>query len=499
MEALFGTVRFYTPSAKSSKNSSLIYNKETNLTYYGQESIELDDPYYGISISVYYNFPFVLNQDGSLWKDATLFFIWKIKQNPNLSEERLRQYSDVLQDFKLFCEMMEEKEINEPKERRFHYLKAPIKSRRPNVMYGKYLVKKKAKQWGEKMKKISAFYQYLIDVRHVQFNVDMLETIRKDMFIPTSNGGGFIKEISYNRVDHETRKQNQNDDYIRDEEKMRPMSIDEQKIFETAIMECKNEELVLGVMIAITSMARKQTIYTLRIKHFIDTLPASYDKYTLRRWKNEVLQNINDNDEFKIKVGNDTGADTKNGKCFYISIEGWLRKAVIEYIVSKRAIERREGALSQNCNLDQYIFLTRNHNPFYHAEDDINLTIWKESGHKKMKGNSIDQAMKRFRDENLTYICTNLKCPIFPIRFHDLRATGAMRYLDRNEPNVDGKKVVWGTILRELAKLMGHDSVLTTQRYLNFKILVQKELPKLQFDFEKERMAKIRLKKHYNI
>ncbi|MFK5893630.1 MAG: hypothetical protein QM504_10455 [Pseudomonadota bacterium] len=499
MEALFGTIKFYTPSAKSSQNSFVIYNKETNLTYYGQEGIELDDPDYGISVPIYYNFPFVLNKDGSLWKDATLFFIWKIKQNPNLSEERLRQYSDVLRDFKLFCEMMEEKEINEPEERRFHYLKAPIKSRRPNVMYGKYLVEKKAKQWGEKMKKVSAFYQYLIDIRHIRFNVDMLETIKQDMFIPTSNGGGFIKEISYNRVDRETKKQNQNDDYIRDGEKMRPMSIDEQKVFETAIMECKNEELVLGVMIAITSMARKQTVYTLRIKHFIKVFPNSYDIYTLEQWKNKNLKIFDDNKKYKINVGDGTGADTKNGKRFYITIDGWLYKAVIEYIISKRARNRRKYALRQDNELEQYVFLSRDYNPFYHAKDDINLTTWKESGHKPMKGNSIDQAMKRFRDENLTYICANLKCPIFPVRFHDLRATGAMRYLDRNEPNVDGKKVVWGTILRELAKLMGHDSVLTTQRYLDFKILVQKELPKLQFDFEKERMAKIRLKKHYDL
>lgn len=497
MEALYGTVKFYTPSTKSTDNSFEIHNEETGLTYYAQDGIALDDPENGIEAPVYYNFPFVLNKDGSLWRDAILFFIWKLKETSSLSAERLRQYADTLQDFKRFCEMMETKEVNEPEERRFHYLKAPIKSRRPNVMYGKYLIQNKAKQWGEKMKKVSAFYRYLIDVRGIRFKVDMLETVTRDMLIRTADGGGFIKEVSFNKVDRESKTQNQDDGYIRDGEKMRPMSMAEQKVFEAAVMECKNEELVLGVMMAITSMARKQTIYTLRIKHFIDNLPISYDRYTLERWKDANLRIIDDKEEFKIKVGDGTGADTKNGKRFFITIEGWLRKAVIEYIISERAKKRRDGALLQNGDLEQYVFLSRDHNPFYHAKDDINLQLWKESRRKPMKGNGIDQAMKRFRDEDLVYMCAKLKCSTFPVRFHDLRATGGMRYLDRNESRVDGKNVVWGTILRELAKLMAHDSTTTTQRYLDFKLLIQEELPQLQFDFEKERMAKIRARTHY--
>jgi integrase len=498
VEALFGTVRFYTPSTKLTDHTFEIRNKETELIYYAQDGIELDDPDYGVEVPVYYNFPFVLNKDGSLWKDATLFFIWKLKQNPYLSAERLRQYADPLQDFKRFCEMMEEKEVDESEERRFHYLKAPIKSRRPNVMYGKYLAENRAKQWGEKMKKVSAFYRYLIDVRGVRFHVDMLETVKQDKLIRTTGGGGFLKEVSFNNVDREAKTQNQNDDHIRDGDKMRPMSIAEQKAFETAIVECKNEELVLGVMIAITSMARKQTVYTLRIRHLIDSLPVNYDRFTLKRWKEENLRTISDDDEFKIKVGDGTGADTKNGKRFYIMIAGWLRKAIIKYIVSDRAKNRRENTLSQHSDLDQYVFLSRDHNPFYHAKDDINLKAWKEGGRKPMKGNGIDQAMKRFRDDDLTYMCAKLKCSIFPIRFHDLRATGGMRYLDRNEHRVDGKIVTWGTVLRELSKLMAHESTTTTQRYLDFKLLMQEAIPQLQFDFEKERMAKIRERTRYS-
>lgn len=496
MEALFGTVEFYTPSSKFIHNSFVIHNKVSGLIYYAQNGIELDDPDYGVDEPKYHNFPFILNKDGSLWRDATLFIIWKIKQSPDISAERLKQYSDTLQDFKRFCEMMEEKESDEPNERRFHYLKAPIKSRRPNVLYGKYLAKNNAKQWGEKMKKVSAFYRYLIDVRKVNFGVDMLETIKWDMLISTRGGGAFIKEVQINRVDREAKTQDQNFDYIKDGEKMRPMAIKEQKLFENAILECKNEELVLGVMIAITSMARKQTIYTLRIKHFVDNLPVRYDRYTLERWKDHNLRTIDDNEDKTIHVGDGTGVDTKNGKRFRIFVEGWLYKAIIMYIVSKRARDRRAGALAQNSDLDQYVFLSRDNNPFYHAKDDINLTAWKQSGKKPMRGNGIDQAMKRFRDEDLVYVCARHKYRIFPVRFHDLRATGAMRYLDRNESRVDGINVKWGSILLKLSKLLAHESTATTQRYLDFKLMYQEEIPKYQFAYEKERMAKYRSRKH---
>ena len=492
IKAMFGTVEFYTPSTKLTDDSFVIHNEETGLTYYAQDGIELDDPDYGVDEQKYYNFPFILSKDGSLWRDATLFLIWKIKQNPDISSERLRQYADTLQDFKRFCEMMKEKEFDEPEERRFHYLKAPIKSRRPNVLYGRYLTKNKAKQWGEKMKKVSAFYKYLIDVRKIRFGVDMLETIKRNMLIPTRGGSVFIKEVEINRVDREAKNQDQDFDFIKDGGKMRPMSMKEQEVFEDALLHCKNDELVLGVMVAITSMARKQTVYTLRIKHFIGNLPVSYDRYTFERWKDENLRMIDNDEEKAIYVGDGTGADTKNGKRFRIFIEGWLYKAVIEYIVSERARTRRDGALSQNSDLDQYVFLSREHNPFYHAKDDINLTVWKESGKKPNKGNGIDQAMKRFRDEDLAFACTRHQSRQFPVRFHDLRATGSMRYLDRNEKLVDGVNIKWGSILRKLAKLLAHESTTTTQRYLDFKLMYQEKIPRYQLAYEKERMAKYR-------
>lgn len=491
LQALYGTLKFYTPSLSQKENSWTICTEATNLTYYAQDGIELDDPDYGVEIPEYYNFPFVLNKDGSLWADATLYFVWKIKEQPAIASETLAQHASTLQDFKRFCEMKEEEEKDEPEKNRFHYLRAPIKSRRANVMYGRYLRENNAKQWGKKMKFISAFYKYLIRVRKIYFGVDMLETEKANKLIITQRGG-FIKEFEYNKVDQEAKTQSQGFDTINDGEKMRPMSMEEQEIFENAIFECKNDELVLGIMIAITSMARKQTVYTLRLKHFVDDLPTSYDEYTLNRWKSEKIRMIKDNDEKAIFVGDGTGIDTKNGKRFNIYIKGWLYKAIINYIASKRATKRRTGALPQNNDLDQYVFLSRDSNPIYHAKNDINLEDWKRSGKASIKGNSIDQGMKRLRDEELMLACAARHANMFPVRFHDLRATGAMRYLDRNESLVDGVNITWGKILLKLAKLLAHESIVTTQRYLDLKLLYQVKMPQLQLEYEIERMTKYR-------
>ncbi|TDA63327.1 site-specific integrase [Sulfuricurvum sp. IAE1] len=505
--ALNGTVHFYTPTTIPTEDSFEIQTeklKEENdiCIYYGRDGISPDDPDYGLGISKFHNFPFVVNEDGSLWKDATLYLIWKIKHREEITPKRLQQIADYLQDFLRFCEMTENNEEAAaeqdgreiPEARRFHYLNAPIKSRRPNVMYGQYLLKIKAKQWGPKMKAVSGFYQYLIEVRKISFPVDMLERSMSSKIIATANGGGYIMEIGYNRVDQEAKTQNQDDGHIRDGEKMRPMSIAEQIIFEKAMLKFTHEELVLGSMIAITSMARKQTVYTLRLKHFISNLPAGYDPMTLRHWRQNNLSKIDLKGTHDIHVGDGTGADTKNGKRMKITIDNWLRLVIIEYIISPRAVKYRNYALSQNSDLDQYLFLTYDKKtmestPYYHANDDINLPNWLDQGKPKKTGNGIDQAMKRFRDGPLAQECTDRQ--LFPVRFHDLRASGAMRFIDRNESFVDGGETTWSAVLIKLSKLMGHDSIATTQMYLDFKQHYEQKLPQLQFEFEEYRYAEI--------
>lgn len=498
MAALYGNVKFYTPSSKFKENSFNIINEQTGLIYYGQHGIELNDPHYGMKIDEYLGFPFVLNRDGSLWEDASRFFILKLKHKPEISEEWLRQFGDTLQEFRQWCEMMEDKESDEL--RPFNYLEAPIKSRRPNVMFGVYLRSTEAKQWKKKMAFVGMFYEYLIDTRKVRglgTKEYLLEWEEKDMIVP-SKGGGFIKTYSSRGTEKESQSQSNTGEFITDGgDKMRPMSIDEEMLFDEAMGNYTHEELFLGHAISISSFARKQTVYTLRIKHFVNDLPKNYDEYTVNQWLIKKFESIDDFEMQLIQVGDGTGCDTKNGKRFKIELEGWLFKTIISYIVSPRAASYRKGALSQNRDIDQYVFLTEDHHPIYHAKDDINLSAWKESHKgKSKKGESIDQQMKYFRDKYLYPLCEQHKKSKFGVRFHDFRATAAMRHLDKNEYLVQEGKASWPAVIKKLSEKMAHMSEKTTYGYLQFRE-EQGLVQGVNLEHEKSRMEVIRGRTRY--
>lgn len=474
MKSMSGIIKFYTPSTKPSLNSIVINNKITGLMYYAsdnnknQQKTNLEHEFIE-----YQGFPFVVNENGSLWRHATLFLLWKIKNNSKLTSDRLKQYAIVLQDFKRFCE-----------KENIDYLVAKRKWIRPNWKYREFLKENNAKQLGNKMKNLSAFFDFLIDVEGIQYDVALWNREEGSMLIPTGNGNAYIKNYSKKDVDYEPKTKNDFDGYVRDGEKMRPMSEDEQLIFDEVMIEHSNTELFLSSMIALNTAARKQTIFTLRLKHFVDALPPNYDKETIEKWF-DTYRSISNHSDKTIMVGYKTGADTKNEKQFLLYFPGWLYKTIVIYLVSIRACRRRSKALSQYCDLDQYLFLTRASRPYYHAKDDINLKAYLNIE----KGNSINVAMLRFRKE-LHIKCLELNKSKFPIRFHDLRATYGMNYLDANENLIDTNEVTWSDVLRGLARRMAHDDIRTTQGYLDLKRF-NKLKPKLQTEYEESRMEAI--------
>jgi len=472
MDAISGTIEFYLPLIKPCEKCRTITNEETGLTYYALDGSDPLDPSNELSSLKYHDFPFVLNEDGSLWNHATLFLLSKIQMKVDITSDRLKQYADILRDFKKWCERTN-----------IDYLKAERTWCRPNWMYRDYLVENNAKQLGNKMKKLSAFFDFLIKNQGIKYAVPLWKEEERAFFISNGRGGGFMKHYTHRDVDSEPKTQPQDDGYIRDGEKMRPMSPDEQRVFDATMLEHKNEELFLSTMIALNSGARKQTIFTLRLHHFIDTLPQSYDDYTISEWFNS-FRSTSDIEEKTVHVGPGTGADTKGNKRFMLYIPGFLYKAIVLYIVSKRARSRRLEAMSQSREIDQYLFLSKASRPYYHSKEDINLLAYD----KKEKGNTVNVMMKRFRDE-LYQKCVELKEPVFELRFHDFRATYAMNYLEANEKYIDSD-MNWESVLKSLAKRLAHDDTGTTRRYLNYKQWL-KYVPIRQNEWEEYRMEMI--------
>lgn len=473
IKSMSGMIQFYSPSLQFSDDSITIKNEETGFTYYATKGSNQLNPNKEEDALEYQGFPFVVSADGSLWNHAILFLLWKIKKKFKISSDRLNQYANVLQDFKRFCER-----------ENIDYLVAARKWTRPNWKYRHYLESNKAKQLGNKMKSLSAFFDYLIKEQGIQYAADLWTEEEGSMLIFTENGGAFTKNYVKRDVDFEAKTQNQHDGHIRDGEKMRPMTQDEQHIFDEVMSEHSNTELFLSSMIALNTAARKQTVFTLRLHHFVESLPESYDANTVEGWLDQY-RTISDHSEKTLKVGYGTDADTKNSKQFLLYFPGWLYKALVFYIISERGKNRRDGAFSQNHDLDQYLFLTRNSRPYYHAKGDINLKKYA----KIEKGNAINLAMVRFREE-LYSKCVDLKKSKFPVRFHDFRATYGMNYLDANESLVDSGELTWSNVINGLAKRMAHEDIASTQKYLDFKRFTKLK-PKIQTAYEESRMKAI--------
>lgn len=71
-------------------------------------------------------------------------------------------------------------------------------------------------------------------------------------------------------------------------------------------------------------------------------------------------------------VRTDTGIDTKGGKRGVLHVPKWFYEQLHVYAGSVRARGRRLKAVGED-HADQFLFLSRNGNPFYEARERHNL------------------------------------------------------------------------------------------------------------------------------
>jgi integrase len=200
--------------------------------------------------------------------------------------------------------------------------------------------------------------------------------------------------------------------------------------------------MTLSFLIALTTGARIQTVFTLRKKHF-----------------EKVIKE--DEDEVRIKVGYGTDCDTKFNKLHTLILPAWVYKKVQIYLNSPRYKRREEKAthIFDEAN-KQYIFLTNRGTPFYVAHDDPYRNQYKEVPNGAAVRQFILSSLKKqLKKEGLD----------FDFSFHDLRATFGMNLLDKLMILVDKKELKLSHALIYIKECMGHSSLSTTERYLNFK------------------------------
>ncbi|MFX4282713.1 hypothetical protein ACOL3J_10595 [Aliarcobacter butzleri] len=355
-------------------------------------------------ITNYQFFPILLNPDKSLWELANRYLLNKLKSYELPNPRTLDTIACDLKDFMNFCN---EEEID--------YLHIPRKLSNPIIKYKKNLLFKlhnnelSTNTIKRKLSSITCFYDWLIRHENIKFNFPLWTD--SESYISYSNDYGNknykkIKTKDINKISS-TKNLSTYDNSIIDYGRLHPLTKKEQIILIRILKECNNDEMLLSFIIALSTGARMQTVFTLRLKHF----------------EREVT---NSETIVKIEIGYGTHCDSKFSKRNILFFPVWLYKKIQIYIKSEKAIRRRNKSkhIFDNYSL-QYLFLTSRGSPYYCAKDDKYKIIYPSPPSGENIRMFINNTLKpKYAEQNLQ----------FNFSFHDLRATYGINLVDSYTP-----------------------------------------------------------------
>lgn len=416
---LIPQIKIYTPSIKN-----------------GIKCETLNDDF---DIDNFLHYPLLINNDGSLWKHGNLYLLSKLKVYTKPSSKTLDSIATDLKNFKEWCDTED-----------IDYLKTPRKVLRPTYMYRGYLQellrdgKISVNTVKRRISAIIGFYRYLIEVENIKFKFPLWESGITSITYKDRQGFVQSKQVNTTDVGKVVATSNPDlfDDAIEDGGRLHPLPQEKQKILFQTLKEIGNTEMTLGFLIALTTGARMQTVYTLRRKHFA-RVPD----------KEET--------EIKIRVGYGTHCDTKFQKQHTLLMPKWVYDKVRVYLNSPRASKRLEKAkhIFDNDEL-QYAFLNRSGIPYYTSVDDLYRKLYRDAPN----GNAVRQFIHTTIRKELAK-----KGEKLDFSFHDLRASFGMNLFDKLMPMVKNKDIELTRLLIEIKERMGHSSLTTTEKYLNFR------------------------------
>lgn len=404
-------------------------------------------------IDTYINFPLFLEDNNTLWKYGNLFLMNKIKKNSEIDSETLYSNRSVLGLFKKWVDKNNIDYLSSPKR----------KFLGPVYMYRRYLNEEldngniAPKTLQNRIGIVVQFYEFLIE-EGFKFDFPLWSSSITSVAIRDREGfSTIIKKITRDvSIVKNSRVQNDTGTSILDGGNLIPLKKEIQILLINILKKSSNIEMRLGFFIALTTGARIQSVFTLRVKHF-DRLPSENEK------------------SIKIKIGDGTLCDSKYGKQNILILPIYVYKMVRVYIKSIRAQCRR--------NKTKHIFEDKKKNYVFMNNRGVPYYCSKTDPYGRLYVNKINGSAVR------TFISTTLKKEFkkhgvnFTHSFHDLRATFLMNYYDSNIIFVDRKLKTISSILIEMMQLAGHSSITITERYMNFKNS-NKEKEYMQDDFE---------------
>lgn len=471
-QKISANIHLFIPTSENNiENSPILHQKEP--IYYKKPFF---DKYWtehaNYDPSHYSHFTFVMNRDYTLWIEANLYLIHLIQYDTAYNEDQripsvtIEGHAKALQKFKLFCDEQDDeldtihqRDNNIRKESPYWKVaKRPFS--RPNIKYRNYLQERvnkkeiKPRYARKLLYPITSFYKFVNDY----FGNDFLQLGKgismpgksDDVFISTTKDKGLIvKTNEGNKI----RGTSNNDlGYISDGGNTKPLTEEQQmKIFQ--LIDSQGQpEIIISFLFSIITAARMDTTFTLRLKYFINNLPTDFSVQSLNTWKEKDKQ-FSENKLYYIPIGEGSLIDAKGlEKRYNLQVPGWLMKIVQSYIVSKRATRRRLNIkFPQKNELDEYVFITQNSNPYYIAKSDPNKNCYKNMSN----GGSIR-----------VYINNNISKKVdFDFKFHYLRATCLMNL---NIKMSEDSRFTPSQKMRILRDFAGHVDEKTTQQYLDY-------------------------------
>ncbi|MGZ7171658.1 MAG: hypothetical protein ACXVI1_10725 [Halobacteriota archaeon] len=392
-------------------------------------------------------FPVPIGVNSAPWIPGLLYILARIEESPYPD---MATYSNLADDLGAFAHFLAEYDLDWTEF-------AKNKLFRPTYRFRGFLIRLNAEQKisrglaARRISTVVGMYRFL--QREGILVPAFAPWNDRDRMIPTENSYGKPRLIKVTSTDLSiSQARSEDDDFIYDEEKMCPLERPQQYLLCDALNVCGNTCATLMHLSTTFTGARLQTLSTMRLRHVrADIKPDS-------------------NGNLRIAAGPGTGIDTKKNVKGQLHFPQWLIAALRVYAESPLAQARR--ALSQlGDHPDQFLFLTREGNPFYNTKKlgSIEATVRKKR--YLNRGGGLHQYIREYVIPAAHAIAGNKS---FTYKFHWLRATFAMNLLEAQMDKVNKGEISMNDALEYVRERMWHKNITVTMRYLNYAKKKQK-------------------------
>lgn len=393
--------------------------------------------------------PLVVDGAGAPWAEACLWLLDRAQAKPL----GISSLNPVAQDLAAYKAFLDELALE------WDDFSAVEKYARPTYLYRNHLQGQlnagelKKSTASRRMSTIISFYRYLMRNSRMRFLPANDPWVERSVGIEYRDSKGFRQVATVTTTDvsiKATKHQDAWDETINDGGKLRPLPVSEQKVLVAALKELGNTEYALMHYMALLTGAREMTVLTFRVRDVMrppDQIP---------QWPH------------KVRCGPGTGIDTKGDVVdVYLSMPRVLYEQLHAYAVSERAQHRR-AKTAKGEDPSNYLFLTQRGQPYYESKEDRNAV--RDSTSPLRRSTLSGRPLRKFIEQSVTPLVRRTH-PKFTYRFHDLRATFGMNWVDYQMLQAGsegfGKHYLWAR--DQLSKLMWHRNPLTTDKYLEYR------------------------------